>query len=363
MIYFDNAATAAPPVLWPEQYFGNPSSPHKLGLRAERSIGNARSAFAKILNCRESEIIFTSGGTESNNLAIIGFAMAHRRQDTGVFAEPWEHPSVIEPIGFIKEQSLAESYIAPVMAKKTFSHALQLISISQVCHETGTINDVASIAKSIKKDHPKAVIHVDGAQGFCKESVDLSDIDMYSFSAHKCHGPQGVGGLMVRGGIRLAPLMYGGGQEKGQRPGTENVAGITMSADTAERLYHSLEVNHNHVTNINTVIKSIQDDLPDVLINSRSDAVTPYILNMSFSGINGETLVHLLSEKGIYASMGAACRSRKKVKTALEQMGFDQQRAKSAVRFSFSHLNTLEEATEAKAIIIDAVKQLRRMIR
>ncbi|MCL2216425.1 MAG: aminotransferase class V-fold PLP-dependent enzyme [Defluviitaleaceae bacterium] len=365
MIYFDNAATTF------SHDFVNPSSPHGLGFHAERALSNARGVFADILNCRKEQIIFTSGGTESNNLALIGFALAYRRQSLGIFAEPWEHPSVLEPIRFVKEQGYASAYISPfsetlpgpllsfpeALSKK---HEIQLISISHVCHETGCINDVVALAKSIKRGNPAAVVHVDGTQGFCKEPIDLTDIDMYSFSAHKCHGPSGVGGLVAK--VRILPLMYGGGQENGLRPGTENVAGISAFADTAKALHHSIDANRRDAAEIKNVLKSIINELPDVFVNERGNAVSPYILNMSFLGINGETLIHLLSDNGLCASMGAACNSRKKAKPPLELMGFDHARALSAVRFSFSFLNTLEEAKAAKGIIINCVKQLRKMV-
>ena len=173
----------------------------------------------------------------------------------------------------------------------------------------------------------------------------------------------GVGGLLVRGRTRLSPLFHGGGQERGLRPGTENVNGIVQMAEVATMLSKSLRSNHDHVAQIKAEIAALATDLPDVFINVRTSETSPYILNMSFLGINGETLVHLLSEKGIYASMGAACRSRKRESSLLEVMGFSRERAQTAVRFSFSHLNTLEEAATARAVITECVMQLRRMLR
>jgi len=364
MIYFDNAATVYTGSTATLPDAGNASSPHKLGREAERELNRFRKKISLAFDCREDEIIYTSGGTESNNLALIGFAMAHKRQDVGIYTQPWEHPSVIEPVKFIKEQKLAEVYIAPFAKEASqirFAHEIPLVSISHVCHETGSINDIGLLAKSIKQAHPKAVIHVDGVQGFCKERADFSNIDMLSFSAHKVCEVKGLGGLMIRNTTRILPIMFGGGQEKGLRPGTENIPAIAMFGVSIDNM--EADGIRSHVSKIYEIIASIKSEIPDAFINNLGGEISPYILNMSFMGINGETLVHLLSEKEVYASMGAACRSRKKVKSALELMGFDHDRAQSAVRFSFSRYNTVEEAEKAKTIIINAANQLRRMLR
>ena len=364
MIYFDNAATT--PELQNADNapvpFGNPSSPHGLGLRAERAMNEARKKLAGILGCADKEIIFTSSGTESNNLAILGYVFANRRNDITIQAEPWEHPSVIEVLHFIQEQKLADVNIAPCGKwQKAPPNAKRLVTVSQVNHETGDINDIAALVSRIKNENPNAIIHVDGVQGFCKEPLDLTHVDMCTFSGHKAHAPAGVGGLAVKG-VRIAPLLYGGGQEKGFRPGTENLEGIIKMSCAAEFLNQNQNANSAHVSAIKAELSGIQENLPGVHINALTSSISPYILNMSFAGIKGETLVHLLSEKGIYVSMGAACRSRKRVKSALEIMGFSTERAQSAVRFSFSHMNTLDEAIHVKKIIIESVSQLRRIL-
>jgi len=364
-IYFDNAATAPAIKINEESSFGNPSSPHIIGLQAERKLGKARDVFASVLGCAENEIVFTSGGTESNNIALIGAAMANRRREICFFAEPWAHPSVLEPLRFIQEQELAEVKLTALdnLENLPDTSKINIFSLLDVNHETGDINDISKMAKNIKEKFPTAIIHVDGVQGFCKEDINIADVNMYSFSAHKVHGVDGAGGLFIRNGTKILPLMFGGGQERGLRPGTENVGGIFSFSQTVEFLKANQTKNRALVSEIYEIIKSIQDELTDVFINNRGGKASPYILNMSFLGINGETLVHLLSERGVYASMGAACKSRKKVKTSLELMGFAPERVQSAVRFSFSALNTVDEANHAKAIIIDAVNQLRRMLR
>jgi len=372
MIYFDNAATTLP--IYTSKTLYNPSSPHALGIEAERALRNARKTIASALCLTgkssdlpaktlskinhipaADEIIFTSGGTESNNLAILGFSLANQRHNTNLISSPHEHPSVLAPIYFACERGWAFT--------DDTNKGATLVSVSHVNHETGDINDLGSISAKIKKDNPSAVIHVDGAQGFCKENINLEDIDMYSFSGHKCHGPMGVGGLWVKKGIRLTPLQYGGGQENNRRSGTENIAAIVQMAEAAEYMSQRLLVNHTHITEIKAILLSLRDNLPDVYVNTLGGEVSPYILNMSFIGVKGEILVHALSEMGVYVSMGAACHSRKRVQSALEIMGFSPEIAQSAIRFSFSPHNTLEEATQARDMIIDAVTRLRNVIR
>ncbi|MCL2387814.1 MAG: aminotransferase class V-fold PLP-dependent enzyme, partial [Defluviitaleaceae bacterium] len=332
-----------------------------LGRRAERALNSARTEIAGILGCRENEIIFTSGGTESNNLAIIGFAQAYKRQSPKIYAQPWEHPSILEAVRFAKEQGLAETQISSSLEIE--SSGITLVSLSQVSHETGDINDITELAAAIKKQNPEAIIHVDGVQGFCKEPTKLTNIDLYSFSGHKIHGAAGVGGLVVRSGIRLTPLLHGGNQEFSLRAGTENLAGILQTTTAAKILYDTREKNYTHAAAIKAELSTLTEILPDCHLNARTNTVSPYILNLSFDGIKGETLVHLLSEKGIYVSMGAACRSRKKTTSILETMGFTPERAQSAVRFSSSHLNTIEEAAKVKEIIVSSVEQMRRVLK
>jgi len=369
MIYLDNAATtyqiASSNMLSP---MGNPSSPHGMGIRAERAINKSRETLANIiLNCKTSELFFTSGGTESNNLALLGYIFANKKQNITIATEPWEHPSVLEPLLFAgSEQNITTSCKVIFTPKENWNrNDINLVSISHVNHETGDINDIITLAKTLKKENPAIIIHVDGVQGFCKEPpIDLTHIDMYTFSGHKCHAPTGIGGIVIKNGVRLMPLMYGGGQENKLRPGTENTQGIIELAEIAALLYASRDEHYTYITNIKKELATLKNDLQDVEINTLNNFSSPYILNMSFLGVKGETLVHLLSEKGIYVSMGAACRSRKKHdQSALEIMGFSQERAQSAIRFSFSHLNTMEEIYKVKEIIIESVKLLRRITR
>jgi cysteine desulfurase len=291
-----------------------------------------------------------------------------------IFAHQWEHPSVLEPLKIAQEfehvqlELLQDFDLLKAIKPAAHSQELQLVTLTHVSHETGDINDISAIASQLKKENPALIIHVDGVQGFCKEKLDLANIDMYSFSGHKIHGGTGAGGLFVRKGIRIFPLLHGGGQEFGSRAGTENVCGILQMTSAAKQLMHSFDENHARVTAVKTELAKLPAELPDCFINSASSIretsikTSPYILNISFLGIKGETLVHLLSEKKIYASMGAACRSRKKVKSTLETMGFSAERAGAAVRFSFSHLNTVEEAVHVRKTVVECVNQMRRVL-
>jgi len=371
MIYYDNAATTPP--LRPDNYtptfFANPSSPHKLGITSERQLHIARTQIATILQCQPKEIIFTSGATESNNLALIGLAMANQRNKLTFFSQPWEHPSIIEPLTYIKSQKIADVHIAPMNNWASIPADKKVVVLSHINSETGAISDIATIASKLKQEDPSTIIIVDGAQSFCKINTPfLPSIDMYSFSAHKCHGPTGVGGLVLRQGIRLSPLLHGGNQENSMRAGTENTGGILQLATTATELFNNMDTHYNHVSQIKATLLTITKELPGISENiphtadTTSQKISPYILNLSAEGIRGEILVHMLSEHGLYVSMGTACRSRKNKKSALELMGFTPDIATNSIRLSFSHQNTLEEAETAKRIVCKCIQQLRKTL-
>ncbi|MCL2189359.1 MAG: aminotransferase class V-fold PLP-dependent enzyme [Defluviitaleaceae bacterium] len=370
MIYLDNAATTpllSCPALEDAPFFANPSSPHTLGIIAERAITQSRQVLGDILLCKPAELIFTSGGTEANNLAILGFAFAHMKTHPRptLFAEPWAHPSVLAPIQFAAEQGFAQAVIAP--AKEwNIPGGAALCCLSHVHHETGDITPIADIARETKKINCNAVIFTDGAQGFCKD-IHAAQVytasDLYSFSGHKCHAPTGTGGLMVRVGVKISPLLHGGGHENGLRSGTENTAGIVHMAHCARYLHENATLHHERLYYAYNTVANLAGDLPDVFFNRMGSNVSPYILNLSFLGTKGEVLVHMLAEKGIMVSMGAACKSRKKDKSALAAMGKSREFTESALRISFSHLNTQDETEYAKEILRTAVMQLRKISR
>jgi cysteine desulfurase len=369
MIYLDNAATTQPLPVAADKgaFFANPSSPHTLGIASERALTKARQTLADILHCKPKELIFTSGGTESNNLAIIGYALAlaKRTPPPVIFAEPWAHPSVLAPIQYAVEQKLTFFRFEEKLNRDIPEKGPVLVCLSHINHETGDTTDIASASRAVKKRNPDAVVFVDGAQGFCKD-IHASQVynasDIYSFSGHKCHTPAGVGGLMVRGGIKLVPLLHGGGQENNQRPGTENMAGIVQMAHTAQLLHNHGVEHHAHVSRLKECLMQVIDEIPHATVNAIDPAsASPYILNMSFPGTRGEIFVHMLSERGICVSTGAACKSRKRDTSTLSVMGFPKGVADSALRFSFSHLNTFDEIGKTKAALIACVEQMRKV--
>jgi len=356
MIYFDNAATTpmcevAKKIM--QQDFFNPSSPHSLGLEAERAVKTASKELAKILSCRSEEIIFTSGGTESNNLGILGAVQtlkSARGKDKllHIIASNYEHPSVIAPLNYLASlQGYKIIYTAPSEIANHICEDTAMICIAQVCSETGDMFEINKIEKP-----NDVLLFVDGAQGFCKFAPP-SAADIYTFSSHKIHGSKGVGGIMAKS--KLRPMLYGGGQQSDIRPGTENVAGIVAMTAAVKEFEFARYVEIN---SIKEIMKSLADELPDVHVNSLQQT-SPYILNMSFMGVKGETLTNLLSDGGVYVSMGAACRTSKK-ESGLELMGFKKERAESAIRLSFSYMNTTEEAYKAKEIIKESITLLRR---
>jgi len=363
MIYFDNAATtpicavARESVLvsMESDNIGNPSSPHALGLTAERNIKSAAQNLASILGCQASEVVFTSGGTESNNLGILGATRG--RREIQILATNQEHPSVIQPLqhlGYDVNFTAPSEWEARICGEKTIA------CITQVASETGDIFDVPYYAAMIKSKNPEAIIFVDGAQGFCKIGQSLKDVDIYAFSGHKIHGLKGVGGLMVR--KKILPLFFGGGQQKGIRPGTENTIGIMAMAAAARFQWQNRETYYNSVSEIKKILSSLVEEIPEVYINQMEKYASPFILNMSFIGVNGETLTSMLSSKGIYISMGTACNATKK-NAPLAMLGLDSERAISAVRFSFSGMNTVEEAIQVKETVRQCVELLRKQRR
>ncbi len=350
-IYFDNAATT--------DVYGNPASPHALGVKAERAVRTASQKIAGLIGCREEEIIYTSGGTESNNLALLGAAEALGKRGGLILTTPYEHPSVLEPLRYLKSKGVFEVIERPVSLWQDYlGQNCALASCFHVNHETGDINDLGKIASLVKGANSKTIFHVDGAQGFCKTAMPLNTVDLYSFSSHKFRGPAGMGGLIIKRGTPIKPLMFGGGQQGALRPGTLNVPGIIETAEAVEAAFNGLKELSEQAEKVKNILASLTAVLKDVFINSVSSDVSPFILNLSFMGVKGETLVNALSARGVYASMGAACRSGKKGASPLELMGFEKERAESAVRFSFWK-NTPTEAEAAREEIIKCVTALR----
>ncbi len=361
-IYFDNAATTKPSqsvfkkatAILTELY-GNPSSLHKLGIEIEREIIKSTETISNLLDIRQDELIFTSGGTESNNIAIQGTVFAHKRSGNHIITTKAEHSSVLQPFKFLEENGFSTTYLN-VNEKgylniknviDSINDKTVLVSISHVNSETGTVQNISEIGAEIKRKNKNTIFHVDGVQSFGKLSVNFKNIDLFSFSSHKIHGIKGTGGLYVKKGLKIKPLFYGGGQQLGLRSGTENTIGIVTFGVAALQAYENMEQNFSNALAIKNKLLDFASNNNNIFVNGDALSASPYILNLSLGLLKGEVVVRMLDSLGIYASTGAACnlrKSRKNQGSVLQAYGISNDRQQSAVRFSFSSQNSLNEA-------------------
>jgi cysteine desulfurase len=378
MIYFDNGATTSP---YPEvvesmkevlsSFYGNPSSLHHLGVKAEKLLSGSRELAAKYLEVDASEIIFTSGATESNNTAIKGVAFQYQNRGKHLITSAVEHPAVLDVCNQLKEFGF-EITVLPVdengvvrleEVKKAIRNDTILVSIMYVNNEVGSIQPIAEIGK-ILKDYPKILFHVDAVQGFGKLDVSPNrwDIDLLSLSAHKFHGPKGTGLLYVRKGVKLSPLMAGGGQEKGLRPGTENVAGIVGMVKAMRMIKEKREMDPGYLFRLRKKLWEGLRQIPECVINSPENG-SPHILNVSFPGLKSEVILHTLEDKKIYVSTKSACSSKlDRPSRILLAMGAEEQVARSAIRISLSDLNTMDEVEFFLQIVSEKIPTLKTML-
>ena len=383
-IYLDNSATTAmnadvagkmTEILTKD--YGNPSSLHKKGIEAERHIKEAKDIFCSILGADEKEIIFTSGGTESDNWAVFSAARSRERRAKKIITTMIEHPAVIQPVKELERRGF-ETVFIPVdryglIDKEAFSKALSedtaLVSVMMVNNEVGSLQPIEWISREISDKCPDAVFHVDGVQAFGKYRVNPGHmgIDLFSVSAHKIHGPKGVGLLYVSDKVKLPPFIFGGGQQKGMRSGTENTAGIAGFALAAKAAYDDIDADRAKLYGLKEYFSKSLCEIPDVILNgpengSGSDA--PHIVNASFTGVRSEVLLHALEDSGIYVSAGSACSSHKKTGSdTLRAMGLEKDRLESAIRFSFSKYTTKEELDDTLAVLEKLLPMLRRFTR
>lgn len=375
-VYLDNSATTKPYAEVADKIldvlnnnYGNPSSLHRMGKMAEDALIDARKIVADCLGSKEKEIIFTSGGTESDNLAIIGSAIAYRKNGNKLITQKTEHKAVLESFRFLEENGF-EVYYADVDengiadADDIINHIDEktiLVSIMHANNETGAVMPVRKIYSSL--DHSKCLMHIDAVQTFGKIPVTYDMADMISISSHKIHGPNGVGALYVKSGVRLNPLMHGGSQEAGLRSGTENLAGICGFAKACEIKFASMEDSEKHIKSLKErLIERLLKDIENVKINSPKDSIYT-ILNVSFTGIKSEVLLHILESKGIYVSTGSACNSKKKLNYVLKAMGMKDKEIDGAIRMSFSEFNTMEEIEYVADVLKKEVPILRKIMR
>lgn len=353
-----------------ETEYGNPSSLHRKGVEAEKYIRHSREILARILKVKEKEIYFTSGGTESNNLAILGTAMANSRAGKHLITTQIEHPCVLNPMKYLEEQGFEVTYLPVdqygVISLAELEEAVRkdtiLVSIMYVNNEIGSVQPVSEAAAVIKRKNPSALFHVDAIQAFGKYRIYPSrmGIDLMSISAHKFHGPKGSGALYVKEKTRIKPIILGGGQQQGMRSGTENVPGIAGIGAAAEEAYAHLEENCRREAECKDFFIDEVEKLPGVRVNSRRGELgAPHIVSVSFEGIRSEVLLHSLEERGIYVSAGSACSSHKRTASAtLTAIGLPEHLLDSTLRFSFCKDTTREEI----AYCIDNLRELTQML-
>lgn len=376
-IYLDNSATTRP---YDEviahmadvasNAYGNPSSMHTFGIEAERLVKAAREQVAGALGADPREIYFTSGGTESNNMAVMGYLEGNPRKGKHIITTAAEHPSVLELYKHLGQKGYTVDYIgvgrdgkinAGELAAKITSETA-LLSIILVNNETGAIQPLEEIAAVRDAGNRETALHVDAVQAFGKLRLHpaRSGVQLMTFSSHKIHGPKGVGALYASRSARLKPLLYGGGQEASLRSGTENVPGISGFGLAAEMTIRNLEPNREKVALVKqTFLSELEKSGINYVVISPEDSL-PYILNIAFEGLKAEVLLHHLEERLIYVSTGSACSSRKNVRShVLTAMGIAPGLTDGAIRFSFSAFNTQEDAVKTVEELKDIVPRIR----
>lgn len=381
-VYFDNSATTrcsdAAVALMQRvllEDYGNPSSLHMKGVAAEKYIKTAAEQIARILKVAEKEIIFTSGGTESNNLALIGTALANKRSGKHLITSSIEHASVYNPLIFLEEQGFEVTYL-PVDTKgmvslEALAEAVRedtiLVSMMHVNNEIGTIEPVEAAAKLIRGKNPKTLIHVDAIQSFGKLRIypKRMGIDLLSVSGHKIHGPKGVGFLYVKDKTKIRPVIHGGGQQKNMRSGTENVAGIAGLGAAAAELYQNFDEKIGRLYELREYLAAGMRALEGTTVNGADGQdAAPHIVSVSFEGVRAEVLLHALEERGIYVSTGSACSSNHPaISGTLRAIGVKPELLDATVRFSLSVESTREEADYVLEQLKELLPGLRRFRR
>lgn len=355
--------------------YGNPSSLHRKGVQAERYTRYAKEIVAENLKVSEKEILFTSGGTESDNLALIGCARANCRSGRHLITTCIEHPAILQAMKYLEEEGFRVTYL-PVDEKgcirledleRAITGETILVSIMHTNNEVGTMQPVAQAGTLIKKMNPRILFHVDAVQGYGKFRIypKRMKIDLLSASGHKIHGPKGVGFLYVDEKVKIRPISYGGGQQSGMRSGTENVPGAAGLAKAVELVYGNLDRDVERMYRIKkTFVEGIRR-IDDVVINGHGDETgAPHVVSVSFKGVRSEVILHALEDKGIYVSAGSACSARKPQPSAtLQAMGIPKELLGSTIRFSFSIFTTMEEINYTLQTLYDIIPMLRRYTR
>lgn len=372
--YFDNSATTP---VYPEvrdlvvklmeEDYGNPSSLHLKGVKAAGYIKDARERLARLMKVQPKEIVFTSGGTESNNMALIGGALANRRAGNKIITTSVEHASVGSTVDFLKDMGFEVVRIGVdsrgLIDEQQLIDAVDddtiIVSVMYVNNEIGAVMPIQDLVKRVKEKNPSVLIHVDAIQAFGKYTIypGRMGIDMMSISSHKFHGPKGVGALYVRDRVKVKPIIYGGGQQSGMRSGTENVPGIAGMVLAAEMTYNDLDAKVEHMRQLKEHLIGELTQIEDVYSNS-GDA--PHIASITFKGVRSEVMLHALEERGVYVSSGSACSSNKhSVSSTLKSIGLPQEKLESTLRFSLTPENTMDQVDYA----VDCCKELLPVLR
>ena len=377
--YFDNSATTKVldsvkdiVVKTMTEDYGNPAAKHRKGMEAEQYIREARKIIADSMKVQEKEILFTSGGSESNNMALICTAWANQRTGKHIISTAIEHPSVYNPLGVLEELGF-EVTILPVdhdghISLKELEEAIRpdtiLVSTMYVNNEVGAVEPVEEISRVIKAKNPSALYHVDAIQAYGKYVIrpKKQGIDLLSVSSHKIHGPKGVGFLYIRSGVKIKPLIYGGGQQAGMRSGTENVPGVAGFGAAVKEMYTDHAEKIQKLIGLKDYMTDRLGEIEGTVINSKKgEASAPQIVSVSFEGVRSEVLLHALEDKGIYVSSGSACSSNHPgISGTLKGIGVAQKLLDSTIRISFGIFNTKEEVDYTIDVLKELVPVLRR---
>lgn len=380
--YLDNSATTVcePGVVekvvqMMSVIYGNPSAMHNKGVEAENYVKEAKEIIAKTLKVQEKEIIFTSGGTESNNLAIMGCAAANHRMGKHLITTKIEHPSVGNVMKHMEEEGFEVTYL-PVdengivkldKLKAALRPDTMLVSVMHVNNEIGAVQPIEEIGKLVKENNKATLFHVDAIQGYGKYRIfpKKMSIDLLSVSGHKIHGPKGVGFLYCDSKVKIKPIIFGGGQQRDLRSGTENVPGIVGLAEAAKEIYTDFETKIDRLYEVKAYFVEKMSELEGVKLNGLTGRdAAPHVVSVSFPGVRSEVLLHSLEEREVYASAGSACSSNKPaVSATLKAMGVPKEHLDSTLRFSFSVHTTIEEIDYCVEVLKGLLPMLRRYAR
>lgn len=376
--YFDNSASTRVldsvrdiVVKTMTEDYANASAKHRKGMEAEQYIREARTIIAGTLKVPEKEILFTSGGSESNNMALIGGALANQRAGKHIISTAVEHPSVYNPLTYLEELGFEITFL-PVdrnghISLEELQEAIRpdtiLVSVMYVNNEVGAVEPVEEISRIIKKKNPDTLFHVDAIQAYGKYQIrpKKQGIDLLSVSGHKIHGPKGVGFLYIRTGVKIKPLIYGGGQQAGMRSGTENVPGVAGLGAAAKEMYTNHQKKIEKLIGLKDYMTDRLGELEDVVINSRKGTESaPQIVSVSFGGVRSEVLLHALEDRGIYVSSGSACSAHHPgISGTLKGIGLEPKYLDATIRISFGVFNTKEEVDYC----VDTLKELLPVLR